>query len=82
MKFTAFNFDRDRDWDPDYSFYSVHNDLLFDIANTLDLSFSYSTNLVPIRYSDNSNNSNSVIDLIFLRPNFSELDNHLILPEL
>ena len=31
---------------------------------------------------DNSNDSNFVIDLIFLQPDSVEVDNHLILPEL
>ena len=71
---------RDRDWDLDYLFHSVHSELLFDISDTLDLSFSYPTNPVPTRYSDNSDKLNSVINLIFLRPNSSELDNYSIFP--
>ena len=73
---------RDSNWDLDYPFYSVHNDLLFDIVDTFNLSFSYSTYSVSIRYLDNSENSNSVINSMFLRLNSSELDNHSILPEL
>jgi len=73
---------RDRDWDPEFSFHSVYNDLLFDIADVFDLSSSHPTNPCTTRYLDNGNNSNSVIDLMFLRPNFSELDNHFILSDL
>ena len=73
---------RDSNWDLDYPFYSVHNDLLFDIVDTFNLSFSYSTYSVSIRYLDNSENSNSVINSMFLKLNSSELDNHSILPEL
>ena len=36
------------------------------------------TNQVPTRYSDNQNNSNLVIDLIFLRQDSSELNNYMI----
>ena len=72
----------DRDWNLSYSFYLAHSEILFNIADALDLLFSHSTNLAPTRYSDNSENSNSVIDLMFLRPNSVELDNYLILPEL
>ena len=66
---------RDSNWDSDYPFHFVHSNLLFDIIDTFNLSFSYSTHPVPIRYLDNSENSNSVINSIFLWPNSSELDN-------
>ena len=42
---------------------------------------SKSTNYVSTRYLDNQDNSNSIIDLIFLQPNSSELNNHLIHPD-
>ena len=70
---------RDWDWDLYYSFHSVYSNLLSDIADAFDLSFLHPTYPVPIRYFDNSKNSNSVIDLIFLKPNSLELDNHSIL---
>ena len=57
---------RDSDWDSEYLFYSVHSDLLFDIADSFNLSFSHPTHPVPTRYLDNGKNSNSVIDLMFL----------------
>ena len=44
--------------------------------------FSHSTHPVSTRYSDNSENSNSVINLMFLKPNFLELDNYFILSKL
>ena len=74
---------RDRDWVLSYLFHLVHSNLLFDIADSFNLLFSQSTNLIPTRYSNNSNNSNSVIDLIFFWPySYSqELNNHSILPE-
>jgi len=70
---------RDNNWNLDYSFCFVHSELLFDISDALDLSFSHHTNTVPTRYLDNSDHSNLVIDLMFLKPNFSELDNYSIL---
>jgi len=73
---------RDSDWNPSYSFHSVHSDLLVDIANTFDLSFSYPTNQVSTRYLNNANNSNSVINLMFLRSNSLGFDNHSIFPDL
>jgi len=36
------------------------------------------TNQVPTKYSDNQNDLNSVIDLMFLQPNLSKLNNHMI----
>ena len=73
---------RDSDWDPNFPFHLVHSDLLIDIVDMFDLSFLNPINPISTRYSDNCNNSNSVIDLMFLRPNFIELNNYLILPEL
>jgi len=67
---------RDRKWDPEYPFHSVYSNLLSNITDTFDLSFSHSTNTVPTRYLNNSSN------LMLLRPNSLELDNHLILSEL
>ena len=47
----------------------------------MDLYLSKSTHQVPTRYSDNMNESNSVINLMFLRPNLLELNNYMIHPE-
>ena len=73
---------RDSNWDLDDPYYSVHSNLLFNIADSFNLSFSHPTHLVPTRYSDNSKNLNSVIDLMFFRSNSLELDNHFIFPKL
>ena len=73
---------RDNNWNSLYPFYLIHSNLLVNIVDAFDLSFSHSTNLVPIRYLDNENNSNSIIDLIFLRPNLLEFDNYTILSNL
>jgi len=72
---------RDSIWDLDYSYYLVYSNLLFDIANVFNLSFLHPTHSVLTKYSDNSKNLNSVINLMFLRPNSLELDNHSILPK-
>ena len=50
----------------------------FNIRNSLDLSSPISQ--VLTRYSNNINNSNSVIDLMFLRSSSSKLNNHSIHP--
>ena len=72
---------RDNSWDPSISFHSVHSDLLTDIASFLDFLLSNSTSQVSTRYLDNTNNSNSIIDLIFLRPNSLEFNNYTIYPK-
>jgi len=65
-----------------FSFYSSHSDLLSDIADSLDLLLSNPTIQVPTGYSDNTNDTNSVINFMFLRPNFLEIDNYTIHPKL
>ena len=53
-------------WDPSYSFHSSISDDLFAIADSFNLFLSFPTEQVPTRFSDNANNSNSVLDLMFL----------------
>ena len=72
---------RDNSWDPSFPYHSIHCNLLTDIADSMSLYIFKSTNQVPTRYSDNQNNLNSVIDLIFLQPTSSEFNNHTIHPE-
>jgi len=73
---------RDRDWDSSYLHYLAPSDILTDVANSFELVLSFYIHQVLMRYIDNSNNSNSVIDLIFLQPDLVEVDNYLILSEL
>ena len=68
-------------WNSLFSHYLVHWNILMDIANSINLCIFKSTNQVPTRYLDNSNNSNSVINLIFLWLISSEFDNYTIWPE-
>ena len=68
-------------WDSSYNHHSSISDDLFAIADSFNLSLSCPTDQVPTRYSDNSNDSNSVIDLMFLYCNSYELNTHLIHPE-
>ena len=56
---------------------SISDDLLI-IADFFNLNLSSSTNQIPIRYSDNANDSNSIINLMFLQCGSPELDNHII----
>ena len=73
---------RDRDWDSSYLHHLAHSDILIDAADSFELMLFFSIHQVLTRYMDNSNDSNFVIDLIFLQPDSVEVDNHLILPEL
>ena len=57
---------RDRDWDSLYPFHLTHSNSLFDIVDFFDLRLSYSIQQVSTLYSNNINDTNSVIDLIFL----------------
>ena len=72
---------RDSLWDPSFSFHSLISDDLIMIADSFDLILSSPTNPGPTRFSDTIGESNSVIDLMFLRYGSEELDNHSILPE-
>jgi len=79
----ASNFNiRNNDWDSSYPFHSTHSDTLLKIANSFDLSLFSPVQQVSTQYSNNNNNTNSVIDLFFLWLNSIEIDNHIILPEL
>ena len=51
------------------------------IVDSFDLALSSLTNPCPTRYSDTAGESNSMIDLMFLRNGSAELNNHSILPE-
>jgi len=69
---------RDSFWDLMYPHHSAHSDILLDITDSLLLGLLYPTNPVPTRFLDNNQNSNSVIDLMFLRYGSVKLDNHTI----
>ena len=67
-------------WDPSFPHHSSISDNLLIIADSFNLDLSFPTNLVPTRYSDNVNDSNLVIDLMFLHSRSSILKNHTIHP--
>ena len=72
---------RDSLWDPSFPFHSLISDDLIMIADSFDLTLSSLTNPGPTRFSDTIGESNTVIDLMFLRYGSEELDNHSILPD-
>ena len=72
---------RDSLWNLNFPFYSVHSDILFDIADSFSIALSKPTENFPTRFLDNDQNSNSVLDLIFTRPLFIEFNYHHIHPD-
>ena len=68
-------------WDVSYNFHSSISDDLFAIADSFNLFFSFPMDQVPTRYSDNTNDSNSVLDLMFLRCDSEEINSHIIHPD-
>jgi len=72
---------RDNLWDSSFPFHSLISDDLIIIADYFNLALSTLTNSCPTKYSDTAEESNSVIDLMFLHYGSSELDHHSIHPE-
>ena len=72
---------RDNLWDPFFPFHSSISDNLIMVADSFDLSLSTPVYPGPTRFSDTAGESNSVIDLMFLRSGSAELDHHFILPD-
>ena len=68
-------------WNSSYNHHFFISNNLLVIADSFNLSLSFSTDHVPTRYSDNMNDSNSVINLMFLCSDSSELNTHLTHPE-
>ena len=72
---------RDRFWDPYFPYYSTYRDSLFNIANSFQLEISKLTEFFPTRYSDNNQDSSSVLNLVFFQLFSTEFDNHHIHPD-
>jgi len=57
---------RDNNWNLFYSHHLVYNDVLLEVANFFNLKFFYPVNQVLTQYTDNPNDTNLVIDIMFL----------------
>jgi len=71
---------RDHFWNPNFPYYSHHRETLFEIMDLLQLEISKPYEFFSIRYSDDSQISNLVLDLVFLYPGYPEFNNHHIYP--
>ena len=68
-------------WDLSFLHHSsISNDLII-ITDSFNLSLSVPTNQISIRYTDNINDSNLTIDLVFLQCDSPALNNHSIYPK-
>ena len=71
---------RDSFWDPNFLYYSSYRDILFDITNSFQLEISKPAEFFPTRYSNNAQDSNLVLDLVFIHPFSPKFNNHHIGP--
>ena len=67
---------RDNDWNLSYSHYLSYSDILREIADNLNLDLSTPINPVSTQYVDNFQNSNLVIDFMFLYAKSEGFNNH------
>lgn len=67
---------RDSFWNPSYLYHSFHKDTFFEITDFFHVELFKPTKFFPIRYSDNVQDSNSVLDLMFLHLNSMKHNNH------
>jgi len=61
-----------------YLHHSIHADTLREIADSFNLELSMPVNQVSTQYADNPQESNLVLDLMFLHANVEEFNNYVI----
>ena len=64
-----------------FSFYSSHSNTLFDVADSFSLEISKPTENLPTRFFGNYQDSNSILNLVFLQSFLLEFNNHYIYPD-
>jgi len=64
-----------------FFFYSSHSNTLFDVADSFSLEISKSTENLPTRFFGNYQDSNSILNLVFLQSFLLEFNNHYIYPD-
>jgi len=73
---------RDSNWDPNIHYHSIHMEDLMSIADSLDLDLASPINLGPTRFADNQCDSNSVLDLVFMKSNNTGFNKHMLNPKI
>ena len=69
---------RDSLWNSNFPFHSIYNNTLLDIVDSLSLVISKPFENFSTRFLDNNHNTNSVLDLVFLRPSSLETNHYHI----
>jgi len=69
---------RDSDWNPNFQHHSTHTEDLLTITDSLGLELSSPLNPGPTRYVDNTWDSNSIIDSVFLPPDNRGFSQHML----
>ena len=69
----------DSNWDPSFPHHSTHTNDLMIIADNFDLDISTPIHPRPTRFANNPQDSNSVINLMFINPQNRGYNNHTII---
>jgi len=73
---------RDSNWDLNVQYHSIHTEDLMSITDSLDLELASPINPGPTRFTDNQCNSNSILDLVFMNPNNTGFNKHILKPDI